>query len=179
MVRPFLIGFLGTVAALMLVVAVWFAAIRPIEHPGLVWGGLVYESKEQFQVYLRSKGLSYSKWLKRNPGVAPWEPGGREAESSQTDRVWDWKRDSLLAVNAMMLAVIAAALLARAPRPRQNRWQKVRETAQYAPPTPASTRTGAHWFREHAPAHGDLIWITLAAAVAVAAAIVISNLLAT
>jgi hypothetical protein len=177
MVRPFLIGFLGTVAALVLVVAVWFAAFRPIEHPGLAWGGLVYESKEQFQVYLRSKGLSYSKWHKRNPGVAPWEPRGREAKSSQIGRVWDWKRDTLLAVNAMMLAVIAAALLARAPRPRHDRWQNVRETAEYAPPTRVSTRTGAHWFREHAPAHGDVIWVTLAAVVAVAAAMVISSLL--
>jgi hypothetical protein len=119
MLKPFVVGLLGTVAVLMLGFAVWIAAVRPIDRPGLVWGGSVYRSKEEFKLYLRSKGLSYRVWLARNPGVAPWEPGRRARKVVTHDQGWDWKRDILLAVNAALLATIAAVLLSR-PSPRRR-----------------------------------------------------------
>ena len=98
----------------MVAAVVWLAIFQPLDRPGLVWGGSVYKSKEEFNLYLRSKGLSYGGWLKRNPGVAPWEPGERAEKSDGQSRVWDWKRDALLGVNAILLAAIAAILLGRA-----------------------------------------------------------------
>ena len=110
--RAFVSGFLGALAALMLSAAVWFAVLQPVETPGLVWGGSVYRSKAEFGLYLKSKGLSYSTWLKRNPGVAPWEPGRRATKPETRTDVSDWKRDALLAINAALLAMVAAAVVA-------------------------------------------------------------------
>src|SRR5436190_23760180 len=81
MLRAFVVGFLGALAALMVALVVWFAVFQPLGRPGLVWGGNVYTSKNEFRMYLRSRGLSYSRWLQRNPGVAPWEPGRRVANA--------------------------------------------------------------------------------------------------
>lgn len=53
-----------------LLLAGWYAT-RPAE-PGLRWGDTVYTSEEQFENYLRVKGLSYSTWIDRHPGAAPW-----------------------------------------------------------------------------------------------------------
>jgi hypothetical protein len=97
----------------MLSAAIWFAVVKPINGPGMVWGGAVYRSKQEFNLYLKSKGLSYATWLGRNPGVAPWEPGRRARKSDQKAEIWDWRRDMLLAINAAMLAIIAAVILAR------------------------------------------------------------------
>jgi hypothetical protein len=119
--RRFLVGFLGVAAALMLATAVWFAATKPIGSPGLVWGDSVYRSKEEFKLYLKDRGLSYKTWLRRNPGIAPWEPGERVGVSKQLERTWDWKRDLLLALNAAMLATIAAAVVARTTH--ETRWR--------------------------------------------------------
>jgi hypothetical protein len=110
--KSFVVGFLGAVAALMVAAAVWFAVVQPLNGPGLVWGGSVYNSRQEFKLYLRSKGLSYETWLKRNPGAAPWEPGSR-AVADGRGQTWDWKRDALLAVIAALLATIAATLFAR------------------------------------------------------------------
>ncbi len=77
MLKTFGVGFLGAIAAVMMAAAVWFAVIQPLHGAGLVWGGSVYHSKQEFNLYLKSKGLSYATWLQRNPGVAPWEPGTR------------------------------------------------------------------------------------------------------
>ena len=110
--KSFIVGFLGAVAALMVAAAFWFAVFQPINEPGLLWGGSVYRTKQEFGLYLKSKGLSYATWLRRNPGVAPWEPGKRAPKSGQSSEVWDWRRDALLALNAALLAAIAAALLA-------------------------------------------------------------------
>ena len=106
----------------MVAAAIWFAVIQPLNHPGLVWGGSLYKSKQEFKLYLKSKGLNYSRWLARNPGVAPWEPGTRAVKSDRTTRTWDWKRDALLAANAALLATIAAALLARFAA--EGRWRR-------------------------------------------------------
>jgi hypothetical protein len=115
------VGFLGAIAALGLAAAIWFAVFQPISREGLVWGGVVYGSKPEFMEYLRTKGLSYQTWLRRNPGVAPWEPRRRTARSAAVARAWDWKRDALLALNAALLATIAAALLAY---PVGSGWQR-------------------------------------------------------
>ena len=113
--KTYAVGFFGAVAALLVGAAVWFAVLQPIDRPGLVWGGTVYSSKQEFSLYLKSKSLSYSTWLKRNPGIAPWEPGTRAANAGRIGQAWDWKRDTLLAIIAALLATIAAALVARAP----------------------------------------------------------------
>src|SRR3954453_18900041 len=123
MLKPFVAGFLGALAALMVAAAVWLAVVRPLNRPGLVWGGSVYHSKDEFGLYLKSKGLSYATWLRRNPGIAPWEPGER-ARPGAAGEVWDWKRDALLAVNAALLAAVAAALLARSDSQRQWRGER-------------------------------------------------------
>jgi hypothetical protein len=52
------VGFFGAIAALMVATAVWLAVFRPLSGPGLVWGGSVYNSKQEFKLYLKSKGLS-------------------------------------------------------------------------------------------------------------------------
>jgi hypothetical protein len=144
--KVFAVGFLGAIAALMVAVAVWFAAFQPLGRPGLVWGGNVYTSKAEFTLYLRSKSLSYSTWLKRNPGVAPWEPG-RRATSGVRGQSWDWKRDTLLAVNAALLATIAAALLAEGV-PVLSRRDKsgvpARNGEDRTSPVLTATKIGAH-----------------------------------
>jgi hypothetical protein len=140
--RAYAIGFLGAVAALMVAAAVCFAVFQPLDRPGLVWGGNVYESKKEFKLYLKSKSLSYSTWLKRNPGVAPWEPGTR-VTSRQENRTWDWKRDMLLAVNGALLATFAAALLARTATVGRHRpnWSMAADGASRASPV-LTGRTG-------------------------------------
>jgi len=110
--KSFAVGFLGAIAALMVAAATWFAVVQPLNSPGLVWGGSVYHSKQEFKLYLKAKGLTYTTWLQRNPGVAPWEPGTRAKKVKDRSSVWDWKRDALLAVIAALLATIAATLLA-------------------------------------------------------------------
>lgn len=144
MLKTFAAGFLGAVAGLMVAAAVWFAVIQPLDRPGLVWGGSVYNSKQEFNLYLRSKGLIYATWLNRNPGVAPWEPGERAVKSNRSSEVWDWKRDMLLAVNAALLAAIATILLARS----RGAWaatgsRAARDEAPRASSVPAATRSVA------------------------------------
>jgi hypothetical protein len=59
---------------LALAVSALYVATSPKEPEGLLWGGHVYTTKQEFNGYLKSKGLSYKTWLARNPGAAPWEP---------------------------------------------------------------------------------------------------------
>ena len=73
MAKDYAVGLLGGLV-LALAVAVLYVATEPKEETGLVWGNKVYTSKQEFNGYLKSKGLSYKTWLVRNPGVAPWEP---------------------------------------------------------------------------------------------------------
>ena len=65
---------IGLVLGLILaavVLGLWHVT-RPPEH-GLRWGGTVYTSERQFKEYLEEKGLSYSTWVGRHPGAAPWD----------------------------------------------------------------------------------------------------------
>ena len=77
--NPVLVRFAGgsvvffSVFSAVVLLAIWFGG-QPKVEPGLLWGGSVYTSKQEFNVYLKSKGLSYETWLARNPGAAPWEP---------------------------------------------------------------------------------------------------------
>ena len=145
MVKSFVIGFIGAAAALMVAAAVWFA-VQSLDHPALVWGGSSYRSKQEFNLYLKSKGLSYATWLGRNPGVAPWEPGRRAVKSDPSGEPWDWKRDMLLAANAALLATLAALLLART-RTQEDKTRTVsrdpRDGAPPSSPVPAIRRTVA------------------------------------
>jgi hypothetical protein len=70
--KDYAVGLLGGLV-LALAVAILYVATEPKEETGLVWGDKVYTSKQEFNGYLKSKGLSYKIWLARNPGVAPWE----------------------------------------------------------------------------------------------------------
>ncbi len=80
--KSYAVGLLvGLVLALM--VTGIYLATEPQEEAGLLWGGTVYSSKEEFNGYLRSKGLSYKVWLARNPGAAPWEPAAAASKGSR------------------------------------------------------------------------------------------------
>ena len=83
MLKAYAVGFFGAVLVLLVAVAIWLA-VRPAEEPGLLWGGTVYTSKQEFKGYLKSRGLSYKVWLARNPGTAPWEPAVARAASART-----------------------------------------------------------------------------------------------
>lgn len=85
MLKAYAIGFFGAVLAVALVAGVWFVT-QPKQEPGLVWGGTVYTSKQEFNGYLKEKGLSYRTWLTRNPGVAPWEPDVEPAVAATGSR---------------------------------------------------------------------------------------------
>jgi hypothetical protein len=116
--RSFTAGFLGALCAVLVGAAIWMAA-HPAAPSGLLWGGTVYTTKPEFQAYLRTRGLSYATWLKRNPGVAPWEPHRRVPAATPRDRALvdadDWKTGLLLAANALVLALVAVLLLDRLP----------------------------------------------------------------
>lgn len=194
--RTYAVGFFGAVAVLLVGAAVWFAVFQPLDRPGLVWGGIDYPSKQDFKLYLKSKGLSYSTWLNRNPGVAPWEPGTRAATSGPRGQTWDWKRDALLAVNAALLATIAALLSARAisAGERVRRTPAAREGAGRSSPVAAATRT-AHALgyvglgarevtrvaigrvRENPESQQNVVWFAYAAAFCLAVGLLLIELL--
>ena len=113
----------------------------------LGWSGaaVLYRSKPEFKLYLKTKGLSYSTWMKRNPGVAPWEPGA--TVRSAPGKSWDWKRDMLLSINAALLATVAAVLLGRTTLQRRQRGERaltVRAGEGRDPPISAATRACAN-----------------------------------
>jgi hypothetical protein len=105
-------GFFSAALAVLLVAAVWFTT-QPSQELGLLWGGTVYTSKQEFNGYLNSKGLSYKTWVVRNPGVAPWEPRTvREATKARQD----WTVRVLLAAIGLIVATGCALLLLRGLR---------------------------------------------------------------
>jgi len=122
--QAYAIRFVGAASAVLLGVAIWFLT-HPQQEPGLLWGGQVYTTKEEFKGYLKSKGLSYKIWLARNPGAAPWEPdppataapsrsgGAREAVPTTTgEPADDWAgRLQLAALVGVAVASGGAVLL--------------------------------------------------------------------
>ena len=108
MLKAFLVGFLGALSALLIGAAIWFG-VHSLDRPELVWAGSAFRSKQEFALYLKSNGLSYRTWLKRHPGVAPWEPGRPTIQSNEGGST----TEILLAVNAAVLAAILAVLCAR------------------------------------------------------------------
>ena len=115
--------FVGAVAAVVLGVAIWFL-VHPQQEPGLLWGGTVYTTEEQFKGYLKSKGLSYKNWLAKYPGAAPWEPdlpataapSGANARQEATpatigDSDDDWTGRLRLAAVVGLIAAFACTLL--------------------------------------------------------------------
>ena len=84
MLKTYAVGLLGGLV-LALAVAGVYVATEPKQEAGLLWGGIVYDSKQEFNGYLKSKGLSYKVWLQRNPGVAPWEPNVQASAEPATD----------------------------------------------------------------------------------------------
>jgi hypothetical protein len=100
---------------MVLILAVGFWQSRqPNEPPGMRWGANVYTSKQDFNRYLKSKGLSYDTWLARNPAAAPWEPSYKPpaAETSEANAAGDdgfsW---SLLLPGLALGAAVGGALL--------------------------------------------------------------------
>ena len=88
----------------------------PRQETGLRWGGTVYTSKQEFNVYLRSKGLSYRIWLARNPGVAPWEPsagGAASVPNAETSRPTTTGRSKLRAVEDWVARLPLSTLVDR------------------------------------------------------------------
>lgn len=106
------VAFSTAVVTVLLVAVIWFAA-QPRHEPGLMWGGTVYTTKEEFKGYLKSKGLSYETWLSRNPGAAPWEPApaGRPTRTRE-DRMFPL----LLAALGLTLAAACGFLIVRRGR---------------------------------------------------------------
>lgn len=73
MVRAYVLGFVSATVAVLLAGVLWFGA-QSNEDDGLLWGDRVYTSKQEFEGYLKSKGLSYKTWAARHEGAGPWEP---------------------------------------------------------------------------------------------------------
>ena len=58
MLKGYLIGLLSATLAVLLVAVIWFGT-QPPQDEGFLWGGKVYTSRQEFDGYLKSKGLSY------------------------------------------------------------------------------------------------------------------------
>ena len=122
MLKAYVLGLSSAALGVVLVSLLWFG-VQPKQETGLLWGDQIYESRAEFDGYLRSKGLSYTTWVARNPGVAPWEPesftlGAITVEASPK------KVQLLLAVLAWVLATYGALLLLRNRDPRTARASK-------------------------------------------------------
>jgi len=143
--RPGMPGFAkGSVALFSVVLAgllaggIWFST-QSKQQPGLKWGGSVYTSKQEFKVYLKSKGLSYKTWVARNPGAAPWEPAAVRVATNvpETKKVREvtkvpepaearesWVGRPLLAAIGLMVAAGCSLLLIRRKRSVTARLQR-------------------------------------------------------
>lgn len=113
--KAYAFGFFSAALAVLLVAAIWVGT-QPKQEAGLLWGDTVYTSKQEFNGYLKSKGLSYKTWVARNPGAAPWEP---EEFSVGAITVQASARtvQLMLAGIGWMLATLGALLLLRGGRP--------------------------------------------------------------
>ena len=147
--NPVLVRFAGgsvvffSVFSAVVLLAIWFGG-QPKVEPGLLWGGSVYASKQEFNVYLKSKGLSYETWVARNPGAAPWEPPAVQSSTKApeptqarvvtkapgtTEASSGWVGRPLLAVVGLMLAAVSGLLLLRARRPVLARYAAASSTS--------------------------------------------------
>jgi hypothetical protein len=111
--RVYALGFFSAVAAVLLVGVLWLGA--PEEESGLLWGDKVYTEKQEFEGYLKSKGLSYKTWEARHSGAAPWEPDeitiGALTLRASTETREAWVVRLPLAALALMLAIGGVLLL--------------------------------------------------------------------
>jgi hypothetical protein len=114
MLKTYAVGLLAGLV-LALAVAGVYVATEPDQETGLLWGGIVYDSKQEFNGYLKSKGLSYKIWLQRNPGVAPWEPS-TQASSEPSTRLRS-PRVPLAVILVAVASGFAFLLVARQMRP--------------------------------------------------------------
>ena len=141
--KGYLIGLLSATLAILLVAVIWFGR-QPPQEEGLLWGGKVYTSRQEFNGYLKSKGLSYETFVARNPGASPWEPdeftiGPVTVRASIKTRE-DWVVWLPLAAIGLMLAIGCALLLWLWLRPRLR---TVTRTV-----TPGLARRSAAFFSE-------------------------------
>ena len=145
MLKAYAIGFFGAVLAVGLAAAIWLAT-QPESKPGLVWGTTTYTSKEQFNGYLKSKGLTYKTWLARNPGAAPWEPGqdakvkaavdtARRHDRTTRETVEDWASGLPLLPLAALVATGATIVLVR---------RRAQPTSAMAPTRQAGSALSTH-----------------------------------
>lgn len=109
--KGYAFGFFSAALVVLVAAALWFG-VQPKQQDGLLWGDHVYSSQEEFNGYLKTRGLSYETWLARNPGVAPWESetfrlGAITIEAAPK------KVQLLMAIVAWLLATCGAVLLLR------------------------------------------------------------------
>jgi hypothetical protein len=109
--KGYAFGFFSAALAVLLVAGIWVGT-QPKQESGLLWGDTVYTSKQQFDGYLKSKGLSYKTWVARNPGAAPWEPESVTV-GAITVRASTRTIQLLLAAVGWLLATVGAMLLLR------------------------------------------------------------------
>jgi hypothetical protein len=132
------VALFSAVLAGLLIAGIWFTT-QSTQEPGLKWGGVVYTSKQEFNAYLKSKGLSYKTWVARNPGAAPWEPAavGISGKAPEVTKVREvakapdssevhagWMGRPLLASIVLMLAAGCSLLLLRGRRPVMTRYPR-------------------------------------------------------
>jgi hypothetical protein len=152
--KAYAIGFLSAALAVVLVTAIWFGT-QPREASGLLWGDTVYTSKQEFNGYLRSKGLSYKTWLARNPGVAPWEPD-KITIGAITTRAPASELDGplvrlLLAATGLILAAGCALLLLQGRSPGT-----IGSVAVFS--AVLAVLVGAIWFSTQPSQQPGLVW---------------------
>ena len=119
MLKAYAFGFFGAALAVVLVAVILFGT-KSSQEPGLLWGDKVYTTRQEFDAYLKSKGLSYKTWAARYPGAAPWEPDeitiGAITVRASTETREAWVVRLPLAAAGLMLATGCALLLLRGLR---------------------------------------------------------------
>ena len=119
MLKAYAFGFFSASAAVLLVAVIWFGTETSPES-GLLWGDKVYTSKQDFEGYLKSKGLGYKTWSARHTDGAPWDPNkftiGAITLRASTETREAWVVRLPLAALGLMLATGATLLLMQAVR---------------------------------------------------------------
>ena len=154
MLKGYALGFFTAALAVLLVAAIWVGT-QPKQEAGLLWGDKVYTSKQEFDGYLKEKGLSYKTWLARNPGAAPWEPE-EVTVGAITVRASTHTLQLLLAGVGWMLATIGALLLLRGQRPDMGGLAK--GSVALFSTVLAGVLAGAIWFSTQSREEPGLRW---------------------